>query len=476
MKLLKYPEFSLKYSIFYFLMALIGASVFTSCIEDGITTSPSDQPTFASDTINLGKVFTEEGTPTKRFMVYNRHDKILNISRVSIRNGGSGIFRVNVDGVSGREFYNVEIRPNDSIYVLVEATLPASGTLLPVEISDMLDFETNGVTSSVVLYALGQDAERLYGHVITRDTVWEPSLPRIIYDSLVVAPGARLTIKGGSSLHFHDKAVLTVDGTLVTEGTPDALVEMGGDRTGNVLTDVSFDIMSNQWGGVIFSPTSSDNKMAHTLIRNTSFGVVADSTDLSLINCRLRNSAGMALQTRHTDLEAIGCELADASMGVVGIHGGTARLVSCTIANYYLFTALGGPAIKLSHTGFDSGKVYDDDESGLPHLKATFDNCIVYGNGSDLSHPDLAGTQVYFRNSLLKSNGSDDDNFIKCIWGEDPLYHTVREDYLFDYRLHADSPAIGAADPALADPRLTVDYYGTPRTATLGAYEAKAEN
>lgn len=453
-------------------MALMGASLFTSCIEDGFTTSPSDQPAFASDTINLGKVFTEEGTPTKRFMVYNRHDKILNISRVSIRNGASSVFRVNVDGVSGREFHNVEIRPNDSIFVLVEATLPYSGTLLPTEISDMLDFETNGVTSSVVLYAMGQDAERLYGHVITRDTVWEPSLPRIIYDSLVVAPGVQLTIKGGSSLHFHDKARMVIDGTLVTDGTPDAPVEMGGDRTGNVLTNVSFDIMSNQWGGVMFTPTSSGNSLAHTLICNTSFGVVADSTELRLINCRLRNSGGMALQTRYTALEALGCELADASSGVIGIHGGTARLVSCTIANYYLFTALGGPAIRLSHTGFDSGKVYDDDESGLPHLQATFDNCIIYGNGSDLSHPDLAGTQVYFRNSLLKSNGSDDDNFIKCIWGEDPLYYTERQEYIFDYRLHSDSPAIGAADPSLTDPRLTVDYFGTPRTATLGAYEA----
>lgn len=94
------------------LLTLLGLC---SCIEDGFTTSPSDQPSFASDTVSLGQVFTEEGTATRRFVVYNRHDKMLNISHISIRPGGSGAFRVNVDGLSGEEFDNVEIRPNDSI-------------------------------------------------------------------------------------------------------------------------------------------------------------------------------------------------------------------------------------------------------------------------------------------------------------------------------------------------------------------------
>ena len=34
---------------------------------------------------------------------------------------------MNVDGLSGREFHNVEIRAKDSIYVFVEATLPENG-------------------------------------------------------------------------------------------------------------------------------------------------------------------------------------------------------------------------------------------------------------------------------------------------------------------------------------------------------------
>ena len=108
----------------------------------------------------------------------------------------------------------------------------------------------------------------------------------------------------------------------------------------------------------------------------------------------------------------------------------------------------------------------------LPLLSATVDNCIIYGNGYDLSHGDLTDTDVYIRRTLLKSEGSDDDHFIECIWGEDPLYGTIREDYHFDYRLHPGSPAIGTADPALMPATLTTDIDGAARLPepSLGAY------
>ncbi|MDE5633197.1 MAG: right-handed parallel beta-helix repeat-containing protein, partial [Muribaculaceae bacterium] len=52
----------------------IAAATFTSCIEDGFTTSPSDQPVFSTATLDLGDLFTLGPSPTARFTVYNRHD------------------------------------------------------------------------------------------------------------------------------------------------------------------------------------------------------------------------------------------------------------------------------------------------------------------------------------------------------------------------------------------------------------------
>ncbi len=59
-----------------------------------------------------------------------------------------------------------------------------------------------------------------------------------------------------------------------------------------------------------------------------------------------------------------------------------------------------------------------------------------------------------------------------CVWDEDPLYYTVRNDYIFDYRVKPDSPAIGAADATLTLPEAATDRYGMPRGAApdLGAY------
>lgn len=448
----------------------------TSCIEDDITTSSADQPAFSTDTLKMGTVFTQEGTPTHSFRVYNRHDKILNISSIAMRES-DGIFRLNVDGLSGRSFNNIEIRPNDSIYVFVEATLPVNGSGLPITINEHLDFITNGVTTTVVLNADGQDVDRRRGEVIESDTRWTADMPYQIFDSIVVAEGVTLTIDAGAKLYFHDKAYMTVHGTLVANGTHENPINFTGDRMGNVVSGIPYELMSGQWGGVEFTSTSHNNRLIHTSIRNTSYGVVLDSVaagdspTLYMLNCRLRNSTGHVLQSVHANVTAIGCELAEAAYGSVYLQGGNHVFNHCTFANYYLFSALGGPIIGLSHIDADS-----DDASGRPYMTADFTNSIIYGNGSDISHGDLTGTAVTLRRCLLKSNGTNDDNFIDCLWGKDPLYRTVREQYLFDYRLKAGSPAIGAANPELTPADAATDINGLQRGTApdLGAYVYQA--
>ncbi|MBO4943252.1 MAG: hypothetical protein J6C95_07465 [Muribaculaceae bacterium] len=449
------------------IFALVG------CIEDGYTTSPSDQPVFSVDTLSIGTVFTDEPTPTHRFVVRNPHAKQLEIAEISVSGTDAGCFRLNVDGISGSRFQGVDIRGKDSIYVFVEATLPPGKDAL-CTYKASIDFTTNGVHRSVPVVAQGQNVKRLKAMTIDADTRFDSTLPYQIYDSLVVAPGATLTLGPGARLCFHDKAMLVVRGTLVAEGTAEAPVIMGGDRTGNVVGDISFDIMSRQWTGVFFTKTSKANRLSHVLLQNTTQGVMIDGDpeadystlpQLDLINTRLRNSGGMVLEAYHSDIRAVGCEFAEAADGLVYLQGGKHSFTHCTFANYYLFSALGGPSVQFAHVSADE-KTGLDDGSGLPYTSASFVNCIIYGNGTDLSHGDLKGTSINFRKCLLKSKGSDDDNFITCIWESDPLYYTERSEYIFDYRLRPESPAIAAGDPTDAGP----DWYGQPRTTDLGAY------
>ncbi len=136
-----------RFKIFFSLLAglLAISATLTSCIQDAVSTSAADQPTFSTDTVWMGSLLTLGPSPTSRFIVYNRHDKIMNISDIAFRDDEAGQFRINVDGMSGRRFSNVEIRPNDSIFVFVEATLAENGQDLPVNVLAHIDFRVNGV-------------------------------------------------------------------------------------------------------------------------------------------------------------------------------------------------------------------------------------------------------------------------------------------------------------------------------------------
>ena len=447
-----------------------------SCIEDGFTTSEADQPVFAVDTLDLGEVFTEEPTMVHRFVVYNRAKKSISISRIAVSGENAGLFRLNVDGFGAEEFHDVEIRGEDSIFVFVDANLPSNGTMEPVKVTASLDFTTNGVTRSVVLAATGVDAHRLQAEVLTEDTHFVADRPYIVYDSLVVSPDCRLTLDAGVKLCFHDGAYMAVRGTLEADGTVEQPVTLCGDRMGNVAADIPYDLMSNQWLGLFFTHTSHDSRLTNTVVKNTIQGVTIDgeATEageapmVTLLNCRLRNSGTYALLSFHGGVKAVGCEFAEAGAGVVYLEGGSHTFNHCTFANYYLFTAIGGPILQFAHLS----ATLDDDGTGLPYTRADFTNSIIYCLGSDISHGDLEGTAVTFSRCLFKSEGTDDANFINCLWGADPLYYTVREDYYFDYRLMPDSPAIGAADPALTLPEAATDGYGLARGAApdLGAY------
>lgn len=450
------------------IVSLFQVVAFQSCIEDDFSSSPSDQPEFSVDTLKLGDVFTLDGTPTKSFKVYNRHSKMMNISSIALRDDDGGLFRLNVDGVSGRTFSNVEIRPKDSIFVFVEATLPENGQDSPVKVERHLDFITNSVSSTVVLRADGQDVTRCKGMTIGEDTRWTANRPYVIFDTLRVPEGVTLTLEPGATIHFHDKAAMKIDGTLISEGTAVSPVSMTGDRSGNVAASIPYELMSGQWGGIYFTSLSTGNSLRYTSIRNSSDGLVfAAGSSADIYDCQIRNTTNYIIEADHSNLHLTGCELADASNGILRLCGGEITVNHCTIANYYLFTALGGPAVQFDHIDAET-----DDESGLPYMKAEFSNTILYGNGTELSHGDLTGTEVYFRRCLLRSAGEDDDNFINCLWDEDPLYYTVRSEYLFDYRLKPESPAIGASDPSLDIWGLDTDRYGLQLhdPADLGAY------
>lgn len=455
-----------------------------SCIEDGVSSSPSDQPTFSTDTLRMGAVFTEQGSPTYSFMVYNKHSKIMQFSHIGFAEGSQGHFRLNVDGRAGKEFSGIEIRPSDSIYVFVDAILPSNGEKLPVKVEDAIEFTCNGVTTRVVIEAMGRDVTRLRGYTITSDTTFSEGRPVLVFDSLVVAPGAKLTLGEGVELLFHDKAEMRVRGTLESRGSAQKPVTLGGERTGYVAADIPYEVMSRQWEGVTFYTGSRNNTLSYTVIENAWHGVTLDSLDrpggsgepaLQMVNCRLRNSAGNVLRAHHSSVSATGCEFAEAGGSPVALHGGTHIFSYCTISNNYLFSYPSGPLVSLSHLSPD----LSGDGSAMPYLRADISNSILVGSGGVLSHGELEGTAVYLRRCMLGTTGDDDAHFINTVWDGKPQWANDFDHYIFDYRLLPESEALGQAQPsmtptgAIALPE--TDFYGGRHTypAAIGAYEAK---
>ncbi|MDE6384168.1 MAG: hypothetical protein K2K79_07465 [Paramuribaculum sp.] len=446
----------------------------TSCIEDDVTLSPADQPVFSADTLDVGTIFMDEPSQTHAIKAYNHSGKVMRISRIGFQAGSEGCFRINVDGFSGKDFRDVDIRPNDSIFILVSATVPRD--LMAPDVEDKLEFEANGVTRSVVLKATGLDVVTLTDPVIDSDTRWEADKPVRVYGELTVAPGARLTLGEGLTVYMHDKASIEVHGSLFSEGTADAPVVIRGDRSGTVITGITFDLMSRQWAGMTIHPDASPCELRFTEIRNTEYGVFVDgptATDvpqLTLIGCRLRNSRDNVLAAYHTSVRAVSTEFAESGASPVWVIGGEALFDHCTFSNYYLFAAITGPLLQVSHCTDDN---LDAEQPGLPRAKVRVTNSVLYGSSGDMSPTSLDGTDVYVHRCLLRSTGSDDEHFTNIIWGGNPLFKTRREDYYFDYRLDADSPALGASDPATTVALPATDFYGTERPAqpAIGAYE-----
>ncbi len=442
----------------------------TSCIEDNFTTSSNHLLEFSCDTLSFDTMFTELGSPTKQFIIYNRHKQMINISSISFEGNENARFFMNVDGMKGNEFNNVEIRGGDSIYVFVESLINATNQNAPLEIKDRIKFVTNGVTQSVVLTAWGQDVTRLTRPEYEADYRMTADRPYVIFDTLHVAEGATLTIDAGTTLYFHDKAAMKIDGTIIANGTQQNPIHLRGDRTDYLFDGANYDIMAGQWGGIEFSETSMGNQLNYVLMRGSTNGVIvnannADTQALHIFNSVLHNSANNVLTINNAWVDAEGCELSNAGENVLAITGGKCHFSHCTIANYYIFGITGNSVIHFN---------LEDEENNPIHPVTFIDNSIITGIVSDINIGDFTGHEVYIRNTMLRSKGSDDDNFINCRWDADAKFYMDRENYIFDYRLKNESDAIALGSADLCPQSALVDRYGNYRlrdgAVDMGAY------
>lgn len=449
--------------------------VATSCKRITVTTDPSDKLEFSSDTVSFDTVFTSLGSSTKNFKVFNPHNQSILITRVELAGGGGSAFRINVDGLPGINFSDLEIAPKDSMYIFVEVTVDPNAQALPFVIHDSIKFLTNGNPQSVLLEAYGQNAHFIRDSVICNET-WDDDLPYVLLGSVLVDTNCTLTITEGVNIYAHADAFMFVAGTLNISGSKDSIVTFEGDRLENF-----FDDLPGQWGGIVFLRGSTGNSIRHARFSEATSAIIAGSSTSSDLNdftesnkpnveiyqTVIRNCSQWGVFSFLSDIKMENCLVYGCGDNNVALlFGGTHELVHCTIANYGVIGIdHTTPVLRLTNFAVQSQTNF------YRNFSATFTNSIFYGNKNigtepqdgeiDLDFIDEPGidTSYLFEHCIIRTNEQTNPPlFVSTLRNQDPLFEDVTESE--DYTPGETSPAL---DAGKSIPGFAEDVFGSVR-------------
>ncbi len=467
---------------------------FVACDDyDTWTTSPSALLTFSEDTIAFDTVITGQGSSQRTLIAFNNNSKGLRIQSVRLMGGAESHFLVNVDGqyLYNGEGEDFEVYSKDSIFVRLAVNLPETDCDDIQGYTDELIFLLeSGVQQKVVLTAQGMDVITLNGEVITESVTLDARRPYLVYDSLVVANGATLTLPAGCTLMFHDSTSLLVHGTLKAVGTLERPITFRCDRTDHMFDYLPYDNTPNRWGGVHFFSDSHDNELTQCDIHAGDYGIICDSTEVTdtstpllvLYNSVIHNVGGTGLSLRHCSTRVSGTQISNTLGDCVYILGGAHTFVQTTIAQFYPFSSDRGDALYLSNA---EGDVM------YPIRWCHFINCVITGYAEDVIMGNIlededAPCDYLFASSLLRTVASDDAvRFVDIrydvadsveVVGKDNFVLFDANNFLYDFTPDSLSAIRGLANPDYAKDYPT-DRLGTSRFADeapdAGAYEGR---
>ena len=421
---------------FLSIITLFSILFLTACKKDGITTNQEDKVSFSTDTLFFDTVFTTIGSSTRKFKIYNKHNSSIKISSIKLASGNNSQFRLNVNGIPGTEFKDLEIRAKDSMWVFADVTVDPQNTNLPFVITDSIEFTTNGNSQDVQLVAFGQNAifhkskTGASSFLINCNDVWENDTPHVVYGIAVIDTACTLTIEKGTKVYFHSNAALVASNkaSLKINGTKEEPVILEGDRLEPWYKNVA-----GQWYGVYLFPLSIDNEINWAVIKNSRLGVQADTLNpafssnptLTIRNSTIYNCSGIGISGRGAWIEGSNCVFANCGdyCGAFSL-GGKYDFKHCTFVNY-------------SPSGIDQSAVilnnwFEDNDRNIISRdleQANFTNCIIHGsqvNEIVLSKSDEAIFNYQFKNCLVKANKKDTDfesaEFINCVVNKNPNF------------------------------------------------------
>lgn len=402
----------------YYLLTLCLMVFWSSCRKDFEFSPSTGNLTFSKDTVYLDTVFTNIGSSTYNLKVFNRSNNDISIPSVRLALGEASNYRLNIDGMAGKVFDNIELLAKDSLYIFVETTIDINNFSNPNSeylYTDQIEFDAGSNLQKVELVTLVKDAVFIYpnrenttkvietltidigGEQIETDLQGRELLPNeltmtnekpyVIYGFASVPNGETLTVEAGARLHFHENsgiivnngASLHINGAL--SSNPDSLeneVILEGDRL-----EPNFSERPGQWGTIWFLDGSLNNIINHATIKNALVGILCDGNanepvdKLTITNSQIYNCSNFGILGRNSSIKAENTVINNSGLSsFAGTFGGKYNLTHCTIANYWNNGFRQFPSVLLNNFILD-----DDNNAIVTDLsEANFNNCIIYGN------------------------------------------------------------------------------------------------
>ncbi len=460
-----------------------------SCIDEKISTDPALKLTFSKDTLRFDTVFTTIGSSTAKFVVYNPNSKNVNIAAVGLGMGAGSPYRINVDGALSKDnrFTNIELRAKDSLFIFVEVTVDPQDVNSPVFIKDSIVFLTNNNQQDVKLLAYGQNMEVLRNRTILNDTTLTAEKPYLVYGDLVVDTAKTLTLLPGCRLYFHDQSSLVVHGNLTANGTREKPILMRGDRTDQIFDNVPYNLVSNQWGGILLLNKTGIHSFNFVNINSGYVGIYFSNDDrnfrpkLTVSNSRIHNFLKYGLVAQNGDVTVTNSEISNTGAYSVYLNGGKHTFIHSTIANYFNSTN-----IRIQPSGKEgNAAVMIMDLNRIIPMETVFTNCVVAGSGSSEFEILTRFENQYqgtFSNSYIRREKPDPlpSMYTNIVWynPKDTIfkntYYDLEKLEYYNFMPDSVSPARNIADPAVAG-LYPVDLNGNSRLTDgkpdAGAYE-----
>ncbi len=463
----------MKYLVLSFVIVLL-ILIASSCRKTTFINSPNALSSFSTDTLHFDTVFTTIGSITQSFKIFNQNDQKLRLSQIRLMGGASSPYKINVDGTPGVSFSDIELEPNDSVYVFVSVTINPNAADLPFVVQDSILVNYNGNSKYVQLQAFGQNAHFLRNQRVTTDSIWNSDLPFVILGGLSVDSNVTLTISKGCKIYCHADAPFIVNGTLQVNGEmyDSTRVTFRGDRL-----DPGYSDLPAAWPGIYFTSSSINNVLTYAIIKNAYQGIITESATsinpkITLNQCVIDNIYDAGIISFASSIKAVNCLISNCGSNISIAAGGNYLFDHCTVASYAnAYIEHKNPVLFVTNA-------YGQNQAFA--LAAQFRNCIFYGEGGIVANElvvdkkESADTfDVTFQNVLYKNKDNlIDPMFTSSIKNQLPTFDSIDAGrQIFNFHLKPTSPAIDKGIPTGIAIDLDGKKRGTLNLPDLGCYE-----